>query len=1005
MTFHLHTANRLERLADALADRLREAPLDPFAEIPVTVAHPGMARWLEIRLAEALGVVMRFDWPLPGRTVWRLLRATTDSLPEEDPLEKPRLALRLWAGLRAGTLRLPDHLVPAEDPDGLRAWRIADALAEAFDQYPLYRPDWVREWDEGRPGFGGDRRLIERFGWQAEAWRRLTAGIPHRLRLVDRLLRRLQAGERPDGLPHRLFLFGLSHLPPLYLRLFVALGKVCEVHAFVLTPSQEWWGDAPNRRETRARLLAGEDVVHPLLAQWGREARDFIDLLYAYLDEVEHTTDEHFTDDEPAHTLGRVQAHLRTLEAPAEFTPDASLVVHATHGPMRACQEAIEAILAARRHDPSLKPREIALLCTDIDRYAPYLEAAFEALQGEARMPHAIVDRRADQELPLLATIQELLRLPTQRVTAVWVRALLDDPAVRRRFGIDEALLPELTDWLQRHGVRWGLDEIDRRRLGFAGRDRHSLAYGAARALAGYALGADDYALFEGIAPAEGMEGDLAEAVGGLLELADRLRRWRERLTGPHRLSDWCRLVAELVADLTHPDAEALEQLAPLHDALATLEQDAALLALETPVSAALFRTWLAARTATPRVTEGYLAGSITCCALQPLRNLPFRHIHVLGLNDADFPRRDHRSALDALTFHNRRGDRSPRDDDRLMLLETLLAARDALHLHYVYRDPRDDTERPPATPIVELLDYLHGEEVPPERSSFVVTHPMQPFSPRRYTGSVPAHDPFWFAIARGLTGERRPSPPLGDAPAGLPEGLEARLDLDDLARFLSAPLTWFTTRGLGLPREEALPELEEHERFRLDGLEGYRVRERLARAFEEGRDLAPEAIRERLGAEGLLPEGPAGDAAWMEQAGQWQRLERRLVHYWGRVLPPAAVHLPFQFEEHAFVLQGWLESLHEKAGALRVLKLRLGDPRPKDWMALWVETLAACATGQPIVEGRTVARQDDPVLRPLEPEQARAQLRTLAALAIEGLTRPLPVAPEAVVAWALGEP
>ncbi|HHQ42978.1 MAG TPA: hypothetical protein ENK20_11905, partial [Chromatiales bacterium] len=496
------------------------------------------------------------------------------------------------------------------------------------------------------------------YGWQAELWRRLTGGIPHRLRLIDRLLARLQAGERPEGPPRRLLLFGLSHLPPLYLQFFVALGAVCEVHAFVLTPSQEWWGDAPARREARERLLAGEDVVHPLLAQWGREARDFIDLLYEHLEGVPHETHEHFTEDEPTHTLGRVQAYLRTLQAPDGFTPDRTLVVHATHGPMRACQEAVESILAARRADPTLKPREIAILCTDIDRYAPYLEAAFEALQGEARMPYAIVDRRAEHQYPLLALALELLRLPRLRVTAGWLRDLLEEPALRRRFGIDEALLPALTEWLQENGVRWGLEADDRQALGFAGSDRHSLAYGEARALAGYALPEDDFALFGDIAPAADMEGELAEAVGGLLELAELLRRWRLRLAGRHDLAGWCRLTGALLADLLEPRGPDLDQLAPLHDALAALEEDAAALG-ETAIAAPLFLALLRARLETPRITEGYLAGSVTCCALQPLRNLPFRHIQILGLDEAAFPRPDRRSALDALTVHSRRGDRS----------------------------------------------------------------------------------------------------------------------------------------------------------------------------------------------------------------------------------------------------------------------------------------------------------------------------------------------------------
>ncbi|HFA60137.1 MAG TPA: hypothetical protein ENJ83_05555, partial [Rhodospirillales bacterium] len=395
-----------------------------------------------------------------------------------------------------------------------------------------------------------------------------------------------------------------------------------------------------------------------------------------------------------------------------------------------------------------------------------------------------------------------------------------------------------------------------------------------------------------------------------------------------------------------------------------------------------------------------------TCCALQPLRNLPFRHIQILGLDEAAFPRPDRRSALDALTVHSRRGDRSPRDDDRLMLLETLLAARDALHLHFQHRDPRDDSERQPAAPLIELLEYLQQDEVETEQSPFVKVHPLQPFSPRRYRGDLPACDPFWHAAASALTqaGERLLAVPLGDTSAPLAEGLEATLALDELARFLSGPLEWFFTRGLGVPREQELPRLDEEERFALNGLDGYRVRERLWQAFEEEAGVPERSIAARLRAEGLLPEGPAGEAAWGEHAGQWHRLRKRLVNHWGERLDPVALRLPFEYEDRDFALEGWLRNLHEKEGERRILRVRLGNQRPRDLLALWVDLLAGCALGQPIAEARTVARDGDIVLAPLPPETAREHLTRLARLALEGLTRPLPLAPEAVALW-LEEP
>ncbi len=241
---HLHTSNRLEALAGALAELLRRSPpADPFVPLSVTVAHPGMGRWLELRLAEALGAVLGAEWPLHGRTAWRLLRAAAGGpVPEEDPLEAQRLALRLWEALGRG-LPLPGHLLPEEDPQGLRRWRLAQALAGALEQLALYRPDWALDWEGG-----GDRLpepLARDFTWLPPLWRELLGGVPHRLRLARELEGRLASGRPPEGLPGRLLLFGLSHLPPLYLDLFLGLARHLEVHLFLVSPSAEYWGDAP----------------------------------------------------------------------------------------------------------------------------------------------------------------------------------------------------------------------------------------------------------------------------------------------------------------------------------------------------------------------------------------------------------------------------------------------------------------------------------------------------------------------------------------------------------------------------------------------------------------------------------------------------------------------------------------------------------------------------------------------------------------------------------------
>jgi exodeoxyribonuclease V gamma subunit len=81
----------------------------------------------------------------------------------------------------------------------------------------------------------------------------------------------------------------------------------------------------------------------------------------------------------------------------------------------------------------------------------------------------------------------------------------------------------------------------------------------------------------------------------------------------------------------------------------------------------------------------------------------------LLGMNDGDFPRRAQQSDFDLLALPGmaRPGDRSRRDDDRYLMLEALLAARDKLYVSWVGRNVRDNSEQPASVLVSQLRDYL----------------------------------------------------------------------------------------------------------------------------------------------------------------------------------------------------------------------------------------------------------------------------------------------------------
>src|SRR5690606_27270373 len=135
--------------------------------------------------------------------------------------------------------------------------------------------------------------------------------------------------------------------------------------------------------------------------------------------------------------------------------------------------------------------RDVIVMVPDIDAYAPHVRAVFGLHEpGDPRyIPYCLPDQGRRATDPLVGGLERLLGLPNARVTASEVLDLLDVPALRRRFGIDEADLPVLARWIRDANVRWGLHAEHRAALGLPPPDGpdHGWLFGLRRLLLGYA--------------------------------------------------------------------------------------------------------------------------------------------------------------------------------------------------------------------------------------------------------------------------------------------------------------------------------------------------------------------------------------------------------------------------------------------------------------------------------------------------------------------------------------
>lgn len=932
----LYQSNRLEQLGQLFAGMVSNVPLSsPFAKETVIVQSRGMGRWLTLDVARALGIAANMDFVLPAAFAWKLMQKVLPGLPAKSGFSPDVLTWRLFDLLPTLQEELFAPLQRYIQTGERACFELAGKVADIYDQYLVFRPDWIRAWEQGQLLDLGDDEP-----WQAALWRIVAAQDPgrHRVRMLDEFFSQL----KPEHLPERITLFGIASLAPMYLALVKRLSELTNVCLFTLNPCEAYWGDIVDaRRKLKLRekgdLFATEG--HPLLASLGKQGRDFFELIVS---DAELDAKPLFADVEGKSLLSCLQRDILELNTPGEplyyWQPsDQSVQVHAVHGPMRELEVLKDSLLAMFDQDASLTPADIVVLTPDINTYAPYIDAVFSYRDDAPNLPYTIADRRQEKEDPLLSTFMAVLQLVDSRFQADEVLALLDSPALLERFGLSEEDLPFIQQWVRDSGIRWGRDAAHKAELGLAAEANFTWRWGLDRLLLGSVLpmqmAGQASPLWQGLLPATLVEGQWAECLARFASFFNVLETLARLWQQPAAVAEWVERLQHALDVLFAAGNDEQHALDVIRETLAQLGEDSTLAASESAVSLPVVRDWLIRRL-TVSSSSGFLSGAVTFCAMVPMRSIPFRVLCLIGMNDGAYPRDERPVSFDLVARHPRRGDRSRRFDDRYLFLEAILSARERLYLSYVGLSARTN-EHLPASPLVaELLDtftQMCGQDM---AKALTLKHPLQPFSPACYDAKQPALQSYEPVFVSAL--QQEGSEPVPFASALPDKSVPAVISVQEFIRFWQHPVrAWLRSRlAIGLSSHDV--EQAVREPFALDRNARQDIRHTLVRGLLHRQPLP--RLQERLHGEGVLPSAELGDAWLADESSASLRFVHRLpADVRNPALPPQPVHLEWE----GVTLAGELTELRPQ-GYFKVVPRPVNAAERIDW---WLTHLLLCAS------------------------------------------------------------
>ena len=1014
-----YTGNRLETLAGRLAECIRSPLSSPLTQELIVVQSRGMERWLSMELARHLGVCANIRFPFPNAFLDDLFRIMLPAYRETPAYDPKVVAWRIMGALPA-CLPSPEFAeirrYLQDEAGRLKDYQLACRLADLFDQYLVFRPDMILAWESGKNGHDEET-------WQARLWRKIREDdrSSHPALLRRAFLEQIRGSLPTDPpLPERVSFFGISWLPRFHLEIFHALSRRMDVHLFTLNPCREFWTHIRSDREmdravekimesSGMKSLSPADLHleagNSLLASMGKQGREF----FRWLTELNGEEYEFFSEPGEASLLQAIQSDILNLrERGLSGLPkttvdplDRSFQVHSCHSPMREVEALHDQILALFDDDPDLLPRDILVMAPDMETYAPLIQAVFDTPAARSagqtavpRIPFTVADSGLRKDHPILDGFLDLLELASSRFEVSSVLALLEAPAVRKKFGLTDEEMERIRRWVSGVCIRWGIDGESRLRMGLPGIPDNTWTAGLQRLFLGYALPGKDEQLFNGILPYDAIEGLEAQTLGRLADYLHGLFESAAVLNQSRTPVEWTALLSSLLNQFFEGDEETQRDLQEVRRALQRLTELSDRSGFAAPLSIDIIRFFLRQHFEQQGSGAGYISGGVTCCTLLPMRSIPFKAIFLLGMNHDAYPRPSRTAGFDLIEKYPRPGDPSRRHDDRYLFLEALLSARQTLSISYLGQSVADNSPLPPSVVVSELLDVIEqGFERPDGaiRGLLRTNHRLQAFHPSYFSINS---NLFSYSEENSRAAHRLQG--LHDAPvfiaAPLPDPGEdwKILQISDLVRFFRNPCRFLLERRLAATLREDADILIDREMFDIRGLDKYDLEQRLVNRALAGQNI--EGLFPLFSASGRLPLGNVG-------IGRYEGMLREAEDFAARVRPcltaGALDPVDVQLELAGFQLNGRVENRYPEG----LFHFRYADLRARDYLRLWIHYLILLSGGHDSIRGTVIGRDRAWSCPPVE--NAPCVLEQLLTLYWSGLSIPLKFFPESSMKFA----
>tara|TARA_R110001592_G_scaffold325782_4_gene606322 strand:- start:240541 stop:243831 length:3291 start_codon:yes stop_codon:yes gene_type:complete len=761
MSIHSFLHNDSQALLTQMANKMAEIERRPLQPIYVVVQSPGLIEWLNLQLAKTSGIAANIHFITPNFLPYLSCKALGERYESGKKAEELLWGIHRVLGSIDFTSEFPNVVrYYAESP--YKQMQLAVKLSDLFDQYSLYRADDVAEWAKGKAA----ERLTdcaEIEAWQRFIWHKISdsgnedsnQSALDNSGVLEKLKSETVSSQIQQFFPS-IQCFALSTLSPYHSQLLTGLSQHTEVNFFLLNPSpEEYWYDI-RRKKDKLRNWNLDELTEE---DFEIEGNDFLlaqgRLLKSLMHQLSDADPSFFNYYEAQHTvenkllLQKLQKEIVENKAPiasselaetkqdysnlfvlnTELLNDGSIQINSHYSIYREVQGLYDYLLDRKQNSPDLNADEIAVVTPSLIKYAPFIKAVFDS--APHKLNYNLVSLSDADEHSPVAFIFDILNVSETEFTAEKVLALLEFPDVANHFGIQDKTF--IRSALKAANIRWKIDaEKNDSEL-----HQVSWRYGLQRLVTGMLTNSEENVLIDSddyLNPISVASPNQYAELLRFIHFVDELIAVIRSDAKMRGISNCGNYLLKLIE--TFLPENGLEESANI-DALVSVIHSFNDQASDE-LSSIDLKSYTYAVQHQFREEEKkrkIFRGSVVFASPKDIRAIPFKVIAYLGLDSSSFPKQTDRSAFDLMQLKPKFGDRSFKDNDRHLFIESFMCAKEAFYVSYLGKSAKTDTDLPASVVVDELVGFVNNRDRKDDALFQIFQHPLHATSKRYAIG------------------------------------------------------------------------------------------------------------------------------------------------------------------------------------------------------------------------------------------------------------------------------